>query len=94
VALNPSFAPARQLLAQVYGQLGDQARQHQHMGFSYLLTAKYHLAREHFEEALALDGEMSEAQEGLARVERRLTMLEQPRPADVVRLVAPRYRIR
>ena len=35
-----------------------------------------------------------EAQDGIARVERRLTMLEQPRPADVARLVAPRYRIR
>lgn len=94
VALNPSFAPAQQLLAQVYGQLGDQARQHQHLGFSYLLTAKYHLAREHFEEALALDESMAEAQEGITRVERRLLMLEQPTPADVVRLVAPRYRIR
>lgn len=92
--LNPGFAPARQLLAQCYAQLGDQARSHQHMGAFYLLNGKYHLAREQFEDALALDAAMGEAKDGLARVERRLTMLEDPRPADAVRLVAPRYRIR
>ncbi len=92
--LNPGFAPARQMLAQCYKQLGDDARSHLHMGAFFLLNGKYHLAREKYEDALALDAEMADAMDGLARVERRLRLLEEPRPADVVRLVAPRYRIR
>lgn len=92
--LNPGFAPARQLLAQCYTALGDVARSHLHMGAYFLLNGKYHLAREQFEDALALDAEMPDAHDGLARVDRRLRLLEEPRPQDVVRLVAPRYRIR
>ena len=92
--LNPGFAPGRQLLAECYTQLGDQARSHMQLGAFYLLNGKYHLAREQYEDALALDAEMADALDGLARVERRLLLLEAPRPADVVRLVAPRYRIR
>ena len=92
VHLNGGFVPARQLLSEVYRQLGRQAASQVELGQVHVIGGRLHQARFAFEEALSHDAGVPGAASGLELVERRLARLESPTPQDLYRVLLPRYR--